>query len=249
MRRQTFIEFQKMLFALLAFCTVTAIFGAVQFIESNSGDNFYDASSDNYSIKNITLVIDAGHGGEDGGAVGTSGVLEKDINLSVAKKLEGMLTLLDVDVVMTRNDDRMLYLPDQSSRKKYYDLRNRKAVAEKYENPVFISIHQNKFPISKYNGLQVYYSDNNDGSKILAENVQSKTAAYLQPDNTRKIKSAGGSIYLMYNLECPAILVECGFLSNSFEENLLQDDVYQKKLAFVIFSAVADYLNNNQSID
>ncbi len=244
MRRQTFVEFQKILFALLAFCIVTAAFGAVQFHNNGSNHDSYNTSSDNYNVKNITLVIDAGHGGEDGGAVGASGTLEKEINLSVAKKLEGMFKFLDVDVVMTRVDDRMLYFPEQLSRKKYYDLRNRKAIADKYENPVFISIHQNKFPISKYNGLQVYYSANNDSSQILAELVQNKTSEFLQPDNTRKIKSAGGSIYLMYNLECPAILIECGFLSNPAEEKLLQNQEYQKKLAFIIFSAVADYLSN-----
>ena len=199
--------------------------------------------SQNVDISEFTIVIDAGHGGEDGGAVGVSGALEKDINLSISYKLFNLLSMCGVNCEMTRKDDRLLYFDGQSNSKKYHDVRNRATFVNNFDKPIFVSIHQNKFPIAKYNGLQVYYSGNNSDSEILAELIQSTTKTYLQNENNRKIKESGGSIYLMKNLDCPAVLVECGFMSNPDEERLLTKEEYQSKLAFVIFSSIMDYLS------
>ena len=145
---------------------------------------------------------------------------------------------------MTRTGDYMLYEENQTSRKKYYDVRNRVEVAKEVNSPVFISIHQNKFPIAKYKGLQVYYSANHSDSKNIADCIQNKVKDYLQNDNTRKTKQGGKDIYLLKNIECPAVLVECGFLSNYEDESNLNSPEYQKRLAFVIFSSVIEFLEN-----
>ena len=192
--------------------------------------------------KRITIVIDAGHGGMDGGAVSDTGVLEKDLNLAVASKLCELFRLADVDVVMTRSDDRML-CSEGSNHKKRDDLARRVEIAESYENAVFVSIHMNKFPVEKYSGLQVYYSRANEASRDIAESIQNKTADFLRSENKRKIKPADSSIYVLDNLELPAVLVECGFLSNRAEATLLNTAAYQDKLACVIYAAVCDAIS------
>lgn len=193
------------------------------------------------SDERMTIVIDAGHGGLDGGAMTESGVLEKHLNLAVAKKIEKILSLANVDVVMTREEDVML--ADESSKhKKQDDLNARLHTVDAYEKCVFVSIHMNKFPVEKYSGLQVYYSKNNDKSKILADAIQSKTVATLQSGNARMTKAADSAIYILNNIHVPAVLVECGFLSNTEEAALLQDEEYQDKLAAVISCAVLDVI-------
>ena len=189
----------------------------------------------------VTVIIDAGHGGRDGGASTEDGVLEKDLNLAVAKKVQSLLSLADVNVVMTRETDVML-ADDSSSHKKLDDLNTRLHMADDYENCIFVSIHMNKFPVEKYSGLQVYYSKNNAQSKILADTIQEKTASVLQLGNARITKASDSSIYILHNIKVPAVLVECGFLSNREEAALLQKEEYQNKLAAVIASSVLDFL-------
>ena len=187
-----------------------------------------------------TVVIDAGHGGEDGGAVSKTGVVEKDLNLSIAMQLCQLLTANGINVVMTRTDDRLLYdrTIDYKGRKKSLDLAARLQIAEKIENCVFVSIHMNAFPQSKATGLQVWYSANNERSKLLAEEIRSTVVERLQPDNYRAIKKSTSSIYLLHHLSIPAVLVECGFLSNPEEAELLASKDYQAQLAFTLFFAV-----------
>ena len=234
MKRHIFIEYSKTIVCILFITVVTATFGIVQaFLERN----FTLVSSDSVDDK-VTIVIDAGHGGEDGGAVGTNGTLEKTINLEIAYALYDIFTLTDVDVVLTRDDDSLLYTSGQENRKKFYDLKNRVELCTSNENPIFVSIHQNKFPISKYKGLQVYYSPNNENSSLLAELIQNNTSEFLQIDNKRKTKMAGRNIYVLDKLDCPAVLVECGFLSNPVDEANLINPEYQKELAFVMFSSI-----------
>lgn len=188
----------------------------------------------------LTVVVDAGHGGMDGGAVSDDGVLEKDLNLAVAGKLAALLRTGGVRVVMTRNDDRLLADPS-SAHKKRDDLATRVEIAEAQENAIFVSIHMNKFPVEKYHGLQVWYSRGDKRSAEFADAVQKKTAAVLQPQNTREIKAADSSIYVLDHLDIPAILVECGFLSNAEETRLLCEESYQNKLAAVLYAAIIDY--------
>lgn len=198
--------------------------------------------------KTVRIVIDAGHGGEDGGAVGVDGTLEKDVNLKVATLVQDMLSASGVSSVMTRTDDVMLYdlygeLSDYKGKKKLYDLKNRLRFAEEREEAVFVSIHMNSFGVSKYSGLQIYFSPNSGESHLLAETVRAAAVAYLQPENKRESKPAGSAIYILHRISRPAILVECGFLSNHDECSLLGTDAYQRRLALVISSALAEYIS------
>ena len=193
----------------------------------------------------ITVIIDPGHGGLDGGASTEDGVLEKHLNLAVANKLKALFECAGVEVVMTRHTDIMLASPD-STHKKRDDLNARLHMADDYENCIFISIHMNKFPVEKYSGMQVYYSGNNEESAVLAQTICEKNAAFLQKDNKRAIKQADSSIYILDNIRVPAVLVECGFLSNNEEAALLQTDGYQNKLASLIFSATMDHIGGQE---
>ena len=208
----------------------------------------YAKASAQYTEKSaVTVVIDAGHGGEDGGASSTGGALEKDLNLDIAFLLADMLRANGVDVVMTRTEDILLYDPtsDYHGRKKVLDLAARLKIARETPDSVFVSIHMNSFPQTQYSGLQVYYSKNDANSKKIADLIQSNVKTYLQPSNTRKTKGATSAIFLLDRLETPAVLVECGFLSNPEEARRLSTAEYRKKLAFVIFCSLCDYISNN----
>ena len=190
----------------------------------------------------LTIILDPGHGGEDPGAT-VGDLKEKDLNLEIAKMLYDILTENGNNVVMTRSDDVLLYNRGEESKKKYHDIRNRKAIAESYQNGIFISLHMNKFPASYCKGLQTFYSENNPQSRILADLIQ-KDICLLQTDNRRTIKSGNSTIYLMEKLTMPSVLIECGFLSNSDEAKLLQDDEYKKALVFSLYCSISDYLEN-----
>lgn len=198
-------------------------------------------------IPRYTVVIDAGHGGRDGGAsADDDGTLEKHLNLAVAMKLKALLESADIRVVMTRESDIELASPD-SPHKKLDDLSARVGIAEAEENAILVSIHMNKFPVSKYSGLQVYYSENNEKSLVLAETIQKGTLISFPAMPVRKVKPAK-DIYLMENLEIPAVLVECGFLSNYEEKELLKTEEYQKKLAMRIFASLLSYLEEDAAL-
>jgi len=192
------------------------------------------------------FLIDPGHGGEDGGAE-VSGILEKDLNLTVSRNLADICTILGHSVNMTRSDDRMLYdayqeLEDYSGKKKTYDLKNRLRMGEESAAALLISIHMNKFPQEESRGLQVYYSDNTPSSESAARMIQNYAKKHLMPWNRREIKAATSSIYLLHRIKIPAVLVECGFLSNPQECRLLTEQDYQVKMAALIFAASAEWL-------
>lgn len=194
-------------------------------------------------------VIDPGHGGEDGGASDATGaVVEKTLNLAVAERIAAIAELFGHDCTLTRTDDRLLYdayhdLPDYQGKKKTYDLRNRLRMAE--NAALFVGIHMNKFPKPQYHGLQVWYSPNDPKSADYAAFVQSYVKSALQPDNERAVKKATSSIYLLHRLRCPAILVECGFLSNEAECTALAAPAYQTALSAVLFAAIAECAGTN----
>ncbi len=194
-----------------------------------------------------TVIIDAGHGGEDGGTTGTNGILEKELNLIIAKKLYDYLCNLGVSAVMTRTDDTLLYdkNSDYIGHKKLLDAKERLRIASSYTAPIFISIHQNSFTESKYSGAQIYYSPNSPDSQRLAIHIEHAIRASLQPENNRKSKPTGGRIYILDRLECTAVLVECGFLSNPAECELLCSEEYQNKLCTILAEAVTDFIKNN----
>ncbi len=200
---------------------------------------FKKANADITSGEDLTIIIDPGHGGEDPGAVANN-LIEKELNLEVAGYLNELLRASGYISVMTRTEDLLLYNQGEEGKKKYYDVRNREVMAESYDNPVFISIHMNKFPQEYCKGLQVFYSSNNENSIKLAEAIQSNITL-LQPDNNRKIKIGNDSIYLMDNLDMPAVLVECGFLSNSTEASLLKDKNYKLAMAISLYCSISEF--------
>ena len=189
------------------------------------------------------VIIDAGHGGEDGGAVGIDGTLEKDLNLSIALELDALLRANGITTRLTRTEDILLYdrISDYQGHKKAQDMAKRLSISEEYEKAVFVSIHMNSFPQEKYKGLQVYYSVNSPNSLMLAQKIQTLISKNLQPDNTRSIKAAGSSIYLLDRIYHPAILIECGFLSNRDDCNDLNSPSYRSNLCYIIATAICDY--------
>ncbi|MBQ8408316.1 MAG: N-acetylmuramoyl-L-alanine amidase [Clostridia bacterium] len=195
----------------------------------------------------LTVIIDAGHGGEDGGAVSLAGLVEKDVNLSIAHILRDMLRANDINVVMTREDDRLLYDKnvDYKGKKKKLDLDARIAIAESTPNAILVSIHMNSFTVSKYSGLQVWYSPNNAVSCELAELIQNNCHEKLQPSNSRSTKVANSTIRLLNEATCPAVLVECGFLSNPEEAAMLGTQEYRQKIAFLLFCSITEFLEQS----
>lgn len=185
-----------------------------------------------------TLVLDAGHGGEDGGAVSSSGARESQINLAIVLKLDDLLGMYGTAPVLLRDSDISLHDSDCVTlrEKKVSDLKNRVEVIEATENAILLSIHQNSYPDGRYHGTQSFYAPT-EGSEILAQQIQSAIRASLQPDNNREVKEIPDTIYLMNHISCPAVLVECGFLTNEEEEARLRDEDYQRKLAAVLMTA------------
>lgn len=183
--------------------------------------------------KEKLVIIDPGHGGMDGGCSGNSGVLEKDLNLKVSLKLAEQLKAAGISYVMTREKDESIHDDDKNSirSKKVSDLKNRRELIEQSGCSLFISIHMNKFEQSQYKGAQVFYSKVNPLSKDLADLTQKTLLAELQDGNKREPKKSGNDIYLLKYTSMPAVLVECGFLSNPEEEALLQTDDYQNRVA------------------
>lgn len=187
------------------------------------------------------IVIDPGHGGEDGGAVSCSGKSESTINLQISLRLDDLLHLMGYDTRMIRKNDTAVYTEGETiSQKKVSDLKNRVRLASEAENSLLLSIHQNSFPEEKYYGAQVFYAKTS-GSKLLADEMQAKLIATLNPGSRREAKQGSG-IFLLEKIKIPGVLVECGFLSNIQEEARLRTPEYQKQLCCVIASVTAVYL-------
>ena len=191
-----------------------------------------------------TILLDAGHGGEDGGAVGVDGIVEKNINLSIAQDLRDLLVMNGYTVVMTRDSDISIYDAGMETlrEKKVSDLENRLGLMKEYPGCIFISIHQNQFGSPVYSGTQVFYSPNSQTSQELAQIIQQHAKEDLDKENNRTIKEVGDEIYLLWNAPTTAVLVECGFLSNPEEAYKLVDEEYQKRVAFMIFDSLNEYL-------
>ena len=191
-----------------------------------------------------TIIIDPGHGGIDGGAVGGQ-LIEKDLNLDIALSLRDMLKSKGYEVILTRESDVMLSDAEVTSSKKASDLSARLKIMKNTENAVFVSIHMNAFSDKRYGGLQVYYSANDKRSRSLALLIQDKAVLELQPQNTRKIKEAGENIYLLNRATCPAVLIECGFLSNAGDCTSLASESYRQRLAEVLADSIEFYISEN----
>ena len=189
------------------------------------------------------IILDPGHGGIDGGAIGVDGLVEKDINLEIALTLRSMLEASGFEVLMRRETDFPIHDPSPKTIKqqKTSDLKNRLKMTQENPDAIFVSIHQNQFPQGKYKGAQVFYGRKNEQSKVLAELVQATMIEQLDHTNKRKCKEGGKELYLLYESEVPTVLVECGFVSNPEEAALLATEEYRKKVAFSIYSSLMKY--------
>lgn len=189
------------------------------------------------------MILDAGHGGEDGGATSCSGVLESGINLEIALRLNDLFHLLGYETKMIRTTDTAVHTEGTTiAARKRSDLNQRIRLINDTEDALLVSIHQNYYPDGRYSGAQVFYADT-VGSQSLAESLQAAFSSTINPGSRRKSKSADG-IYLMEHIGCTGVLVECGFLSSPEEDVLLQSGDYQLKISCVIASAVSLYLSN-----
>lgn len=190
--------------------------------------------------------LQSAHGGEDGGTQASDGTIEKDINLSIAEILRDMLIQGGFEVEMIREED--ISVGDNSletvRERKRSDLEKRVEIYNSDENNIVLSIHQNHFSESKYNGTQIFYSDNTE-SQELSEYMRQAVVGLVQPDNERQCKPADDSIFVLRNAKVPAIIIECGFLSNPQELEKLKDYEYQKEIAFAIYMGFAEYCYNN----
>ena len=192
---------------------------------------------------NFMVVLDAGHGGMDGGCSTADGKTEKGINLNILLSVRDLSKLFGYNVDVTRDKDISIHDKGTTGirNQKLSDMENRLALFNKYSNAVCVSIHQNTFSDPKFSGAQMFYSDKNEASEQLASIMQQKFVANLQPDNQRETKLCGSELYLCYFCENPAVMVECGFLSNPDEAARLTDKSYQQKVAFTIFSGINEF--------
>ena len=229
----------------ISLCLVVIFTTIIGIITKGYGEKLMIEAADAIPYDKI-IIIDAGHGGEDSGAIGVTGVLEKDLNLQLALEMGKIFEEKGYVVVYTRTDDRLLYTEEENIKgiRKISDLKNRCKVADRYPGAIFISLHMNSFGSAKYSGLQVYYTPGNDSSLELANSIQSKVKNDVQKDNNRKIKSGEG-IYLLENVSNTAVLVECGFLSNKEECKKLSEKEYQKELSFSIVCGIIEYIEKS----
>lgn len=201
------------------------------------------AEQDNSNL----IIIDPGHGGFDGGAIGVNGTIEKDINLAISLKLRDMLEEAGFTIVMTRETDTATNDENDTTTrsKKVSDMRNRLNLTKLYPGSMLVSIHQNKLAnSSKAYGGQIFYSPNQESSKELAQYIQTEFNQTIQPEKTREIVKTGKNLYLFYNAQNTAVLCECGFLSNPEEEALLNTEDYQYQIAYCIYRGILLYKEN-----
>lgn len=191
------------------------------------------------------VVLDAGHGAADSGKVGVHGELEKDINLAITKKLQYYLEQENVKVVLTREDDSPLYSTTDSN-KKMADMKARIEAIEEANPEIVVSIHQNSYTAESVSGPQVFYYTGSQKGEMLADTLQKRFDYVLGDQNRRSIK-ANKDYYLLIHVPCPIVIVECGFLSNSAEANLLSDPSYQDKIAWTLHMGILQYLNGESS--
>ncbi len=225
----------RIMAALLIMASVYSL--AYQRVRQTSSDQIINK-------KKPCVVIDAGHGGKDPGKVGINGVLEKDINLEIAIKLQQFLELEDVEVILTRESDAGLY-DENASNKKVQDMKRRVEIIEQSAPVLTVSIHQNSYHEEYVHGAQTFYYENSEQSKQLAEKIQQALLNGVDKENKRVAKS-NDSYYLLKKTSSPIVIVECGFLSNSEEAGKLESDYYQEKMAWAIHLGILQYINSQK---
>ena len=196
-------------------------------------------------VSNKVIILDAGHGTPDEGAESSSGTTEAEINLKIALKLQNLLEQSGATVILTRSDENAIYDIDSNTlrEKKISDIHNRVKIGNESSSDIFVSIHLNKISQQQYYGWQTFYKPNNEGSKKLAQSLQDNLNEAIQRENHR-VPMQLDSVYIMKHVEIPIAIVECGFLSNPEEEQLLLTDEYQDKLAWGIYNGITDYFYN-----
>ncbi|WP_304943463.1 N-acetylmuramoyl-L-alanine amidase CwlD [Vallitalea guaymasensis] len=214
---------------------IILIFLVATILYANRVINVFSSVEDKYVV-----VVDAGHGGFDPGKVGVNGELEKDINISIAIKLKEYLEYSKVHVVMTREDDGGLY-NESSNNKKREDMNKRKEIINTSGGDILVSIHQNSFSQEKYKGAQVFYYASSDDGKKLAQYIQQEIKTFVDNENNRQVKDSN-SYFILKQTNIPGVIVECGFLSNYSEAELLMTDIYQDKIAWAIYIGIMKFL-------
>ncbi len=211
----------------------------------DSSKQFSTQTVSSTPVSNHTIILDAGHGNPDGGATGSDGSVESDLNLSLVLKLQNLLESSNCTVILTRSDENGIYEADSNTirEQKVSDMKNRVKIANNSNSEIFVSIHMNKLEQTQYSGWQTFYKNQDENSKKIAESIQLSLNNFMKKQNSRTIKSIS-NIYLTKNVEIPLVLVECGFLSNAEENKLLQTDEYQNELAWSIYIGIMDYLNS-----
>ena len=203
-------------------------------------------------VTNRVIVLDAGHGKPDEGAQSSRGTTEAETNLKIAKKLQNLLEQSGATVILTRSDENAIYDAEESSlrQKKVSDIHNRVKIGNESSADIFVSIHLNKIPQQQYWGWQCFYQLGNDKSIKLAKSVQNNLNEAIQRENKR-VPMKLDNVYIMKHVEIPTTIVECGFLSNPEEEQMLLEDTYQEKLAWGIYNGIMEYFceNENKSND
>lgn len=189
------------------------------------------------------VVIDAGHGADDGGKVGINGAVEKDINLIIALRIKELLAAQGVDVVMTRENDAGLY-PKTGDNRKIRDMQKRVELINNKRPALTVSIHQNSYTEESISGAQTFYMTGSEEGKRAAEILQEQMITTLEPEKERQAKE-NGSYYMLKHVDGPIVIAECGFLSNAKEAELLCDEEYQEKVAWAIHLGILRYLNSS----
>lgn len=226
--------------AVIVLMAMAALIAAL-FVLSDTGREIEAFSEHSGSF---VIIFDAGHGGEDGGAVSKNGIKESELNLDIALKSAALADFAGLEHLLTRDSEHIDYPEELKtiSKRKSYDTKRRLELVNSTENAVLVSIHQNCFPHASPRGPQVFYGSV-EGARELADIIQGSMNAFLYPANRRLAASASSDIYLISHASCPSVLAECGFISNPEEEKLLKTPEYRTKLAVIITAGCMKYLN------
>ena len=239
------INKKKILFVICATILSFAFYGYNTNNEGINKDIVNTKLVNTIPVTNKSIIIDAGHGFPDGGAVGNSGTIESEVNLKIALKLQKLLEESGSTVILTRSDENGIYDNDSDSisKKKVSDIQNRVKLGNNSSADIFVSIHLNKIEQEEYSGWQTFYQKDNEKSKKLADLIQNNINKNIQIENNRKTLPIS-QIYIMDNVKIPTVIVECGFLSNAEEAKLLQQDDYQNRLVNGIYNGIIKYFQN-----
>ena len=248
------MEMSRRLVMIMSAVLLVAVFSVTRFFSSgdvgrkrydeNETDSLGKDNMESIDERELVIVLDAGHGGRDPGKVGVDGQLEKDINLSIVIKLKEALekdSEIKTKVIMTRTDDAGFYNEDTPNKKRE-DMEKRCEIIEANKADLVVSIHQNSYHSSSVKGAQVFYYEKSEKGKVLANKIQGHLVKGLSGGGKGRVEKANDNYYLIMNVNSPAVIVECGFLSNPEESKLLTDESYQDKIVKAIVEGIRDYL-------